>query len=138
MSICDKVSNNMRLLKENLTKTNVAVNNNTAWKDARVVFLTMFDKVVEAIDGNANVVSDLAATVEDYEEVIEQKDRKIADLMEKVRILEKRKDCQEVKDSQEDMTLEIKQAMTTFKVLDLDMDKETDDRKVIVEKQARH
>jgi uncharacterized protein YjcR len=128
----------MRLLKENLTKTNVAVNNNTAWKDARVVFLTMFDKVVEAIDGNANVVSDLAATVEDYEEVIEQKDRKIANLMEKVRILEKKKDCQEVKDSQEDMTLEIKQAMTTLKVLDLDMDKETDDRKVIVEKQARH
>jgi hypothetical protein len=55
-------------------------------------------------------------------------------LTERVKELEKRKDSQEIKDSQDEMASEIRQAMTTFKVMDLDLEKETDDRKTIIDK----
>jgi hypothetical protein len=124
-------------LKSELAKTSLLVNDKTSWKDAKDVFLLLFDTMTDTMETNANAVTDLAEAVEKYEAVIEEKDRKITDLQEKVRELEKRKDSQEVKDSQAEMALEIRQAMTTFKVMDLDMEKETDDRKEIIDSAAK-
>jgi hypothetical protein len=75
--------------------------------------------------------------VEKYNSRLEAKDKIIQGLEEKIVSLEKRKDSQEVKDSQETMTNEIRQAMTHFKIMGLDVGRDTDNRKDIIDNTAR-
>jgi hypothetical protein len=134
MTICEKVGKGMDELKGQLVKTRRLINDRTSWKDAKDSFLTMFDTVVDTVEINANAITDVAAMADKYETEIEKKDRTISILTERVKELERRKDSQEIKDSQDEMASEIRQAMTSFKVMDLDQEKETDDRKTIIDK----
>jgi hypothetical protein len=115
----------------------LTVNDKTSWKDAKDKFLGLFGVVVDTIEKNMSTVTDIAVVVEKYEDKLEAKDKIIQGLEDKIASLEKRKDSQEVKDSQEAMTSEIRQAMTHFKVMDLDVGRETDNRKYIIDNTAR-
>jgi hypothetical protein len=137
MGLCRKAQTNLDDLRRQVTMTTLAVNDKTSWKEAKDKFLGLFTKVVDSMDVNMNVVSDMAAGIGNYQEEIETKDRKISELHEKVIQLERRKDSQDIKESQDIMAGEIRQAMTQFKVLDLDIGKETEDRQEIVKEAAK-
>jgi hypothetical protein len=137
MGMCVDAATDMDNLKKVFSTTTLTVNDKTSWKDAKDKFLGLFGAVVDTMERNMNTVTDVAAVVEKYESRLEAKDKIIQGLEEKIATLEKRKDSQEVKDSQEIMTSEIRQAMTHFKVMDLDVGRDTDNRKDIIDNTAR-
>jgi hypothetical protein len=137
MEVCRKAEKDMDSLKDELAMANTKMDEKTTWKDAKVIFMTLFDSVVDSIESNVTVMTDVTAAVDRYENVIAEKDRKIEKLVERIGELEARKDSQEAKASQAEMAGEIRQAMATFKVLDLDIGKETEDRKEIIDGAAK-
>jgi hypothetical protein len=137
MGLCVDAATDMDELKKTLSTTTLTVNDKTSWKEAKDKFLGMFSAVVDTMEKNMSTVTDIAAVVERYEDKLEAKDKIIKALECKIVELEKRKDSQEVKDSQEAMTSEIRQAMTHFKVMDLDLGRETDNRKEMIDNAAK-
>jgi hypothetical protein len=137
MDLCVDTATDMDNLKKVLSTTTLTVNDKTSWKEAKDKFLGLFSTVVDTMERNMNTVTDVAAAVGKFQDLIDSKDKTIKALEEKIVMLERRKDSQEVKDSQELMASEIRQAMTHLKVMDLDMVKETDNRKDIIECAAK-
>jgi hypothetical protein len=137
MDLCVDTATDMDNLKKVLSTTTLTVNDKTSWKEAKDKFLGLFSTVVDTMERNMNTVTDVAAAVGRFQDTIDTKDKIIKALEEKIEILERRKDSQEVKDSQDAMASEIRQAMTHLKVMDLDVGKDTDNRKEIIDNAAK-
>jgi prefoldin subunit 5 len=102
MEVFRKAEKDMDSLKDDLALANTKLDEKTSWKDAKVIFMTLFDSVVDSIESNVTVMTDVTAAVDRYETVIAEKDRKIEKLVERIGELEARKDSQEAKASQAD------------------------------------
>jgi hypothetical protein len=137
MDLCVDTATDMDNLKKALSTTTLTVNDKTSWKDAKDKFLGLFGVMADTMERNMSTVTDVAAAVEKFQDILDSKDRTIKELEDKIATLERRKDSQEVKDSQEAMASEIRQAMTHLKIMDIDMGKETDNRKDIIDSAAK-
>jgi hypothetical protein len=137
MDMCKQAESTMDNVKIKLGETALKLQAKTTVNEVKDRFMELFETFAEAIDKNMTIMTDMAGGIHDYQTALERKDVVIARLEDKVKDLEARRIGQDVKESQDIMGGELKLAMTQFKVLDLDLGKESEDRKEITELATR-
>ena len=110
-----------------------AIRKATTWKAMQDAIVSSYEKTMESmIESRSNQVSDLCAEVERLRERLEQEQVRRIKAEEQLAEMEKRTDSVAVKASRKEMAAKMETAVTNVKVLDLDFDKNTDDRKEMI------
>ena len=110
-----------------------AIRKATSWKALQEAIAFSYEKTMDSIiESRSNQISDLCAEVDSLRERLEQEQVRRIKAEEQLADMEKRTDTVAVKASRRDMAAKMEAAVTNVKILDLDFDKNTDDRKEMV------
>ena len=105
----------------------------TTWKMMQEAIVNSYEKTMDSIiESRSNQISDLCAEVEKLKERLEQEQVRRIKAEEQLADMEKRTDTVAVKTSRREMAAKLEVAVTNVKVLDLDLDKNTEDRKEMI------
>jgi hypothetical protein len=138
---CERLTEKMDKLKGTVasTLTLMEVEKNPSMTEIKNWMTTLAKAQMSGMDDMACLVSEMFSEMDSMQEEIRTKDKEITKLQEQVAIQDtavkavaKTKDTIEIKASSKDMEDRLKVAMTQFKVMDMDIGKETDNRQEIV------
>jgi hypothetical protein len=126
-------------LKVSTILTAMEMDEEPSCKDLRMWIMNLAKAQIGGLDGLANIVSDVVEEFHNLEGRLSEKEGEVSKLQEEIREqsnvvsgVVKTKEMIEVKASSRDMEDRLKVATTQFKVMDVKIGKETEDRKEII------
>jgi hypothetical protein len=123
------------------TLTAMEVKDNPTNEDMKKWIVCMAKHQVRGLEGVANIVAEVVMEMQKMDGTIKEKDSEIKRLKEEmndqknvVKTVSQSKDNIEIKASSKDMEDRLRVSLTQFKVMDIEIGKETDDRRELISK----